>query len=120
MDLLPESVESLGMAQGHVAFYLGCVFFAAVAYFVPEPDLDSMLVSGSDGKDRNERGSRREVLFSGLITALGIALHNFPEGVSVFLATMKSPTTGLNLAIAIALHNVPEGFVLNDELCEFQ
>lgn len=46
---------------------------------------------------------------SGLITALGIALHNFPEGVSVFLAAMKSTTTGFNLAVAIALHNIPEG-----------
>lgn len=46
---------------------------------------------------------------SGLITALGIALHNFPEGVSVFLASLKSPMMGLNLAIAIAIHNIPEG-----------
>ena len=39
----------------------------------------------------------------------GIALHNFPEGVAVFLASMKSQAVGLSLAIAIALHNVPEG-----------
>ncbi len=30
-----------------------------------------------------------QVLLSGLITALGIALHNFPEGVAVFLASIK-------------------------------
>ena len=30
-----------------------------------------------------------QVLMTGLITALGIALHNFPEGVAVFLASMK-------------------------------
>ncbi len=39
----------------------------------------------------------------------GIALHNFPEGVAVFLASMKSQAVGLSLAVAIALHNVPEG-----------
>eukprot|EP00210_Caulerpa_lentillifera_P006054 g5786.t1 len=112
MDLLPEAVGSLGMSQGHIAFYLGSVFFAVIAYFVPEPDLDSMMGSESDDKNHNERDSRREVLFSGLVTALGIALHNFPEGVSVFLATMKSPMTGLNLATAIALHNIPEGIAV--------
>ena len=52
---------------------------------------------------------RREILLSGLITAVGIALHNFPEGISVFLASMKSTSTGLDLAVAIALHNIPEG-----------
>ena len=52
---------------------------------------------------------KKEILMSGLITAIGIALHNFPEGVSVFLASMKSTATGLNLAIAIAMHNIPEG-----------
>jgi ZIP family zinc transporter len=46
---------------------------------------------------------------SGLITAIGIALHNFPEGVAVFLASMKSHAVGASLAFAIALHNVPEG-----------
>eukprot|EP00193_Tetraselmis_chui_P011364 CAMPEP_0177775942 /NCGR_PEP_ID=MMETSP0491_2-20121128/14416_1 /TAXON_ID=63592 /ORGANISM="Tetraselmis chuii, Strain PLY429" /LENGTH=155 /DNA_ID=CAMNT_0019294635 /DNA_START=1 /DNA_END=468 /DNA_ORIENTATION=- len=48
-------------------------------------------------------------MFSGLVTAVGIALHNFPEGVAVLLASMKSSQVGLSVAIAIALHNVPEG-----------
>lgn len=56
-----------------------------------------------------KREARRKVLLSGLITALGIALHNFPEGVAVFLASLKSPSIGVSLAIAIALHNIPEG-----------
>jgi ZIP family zinc transporter len=56
-----------------------------------------------------KREARRKVLMSGLITALGIALHNFPEGVAVFLASLKSPSIGVSLAVAIALHNIPEG-----------
>eukprot|EP00798_Chlamydomonas_sp_ICE-L_P008617 gene8617-34060_t len=60
--------------------------------------------------DREQkREAKKRVLMSGLITAIGIALHNFPEGVAVFLASMKSPAIGLSLALAIALHNVPEG-----------
>lgn len=55
------------------------------------------------------REAKKRVLLSGLITALGIALHNFPEGVAVFLASYKSSAVGASLAIAIALHNVPEG-----------
>jgi zinc transporter ZupT len=39
--------------------------------------------------------AKKRVLMSGLITAVGIALHNLPEGVAVFLASMKSPS-GMN------------------------
>lgn len=61
-------------------------------------------------KDRlARREAKKRVLLSGLITAIGIALHNFPEGVAVFLASMKSHAIGASLAFAIALHNVPEG-----------
>ena len=69
-----------------------------------------------------------------LITALGISLHNFPEGLIVFNATvvgvcsLAPPTTfslayifqyltqctgrGLVVALAIALHNIPEGIAV--------
>uniref|UniRef100_A0A3Q7WZL6 Zinc transporter ZTP29-like n=1 Tax=Cicer arietinum TaxID=3827 RepID=A0A3Q7WZL6_CICAR len=40
---------------------------------------------------------------------LGISLHNFPEGTTVFLGSMKGLHVGINLALAIALHNIPEG-----------
>uniref|UniRef100_A0A453NLZ0 Zinc transporter ZTP29 n=1 Tax=Aegilops tauschii subsp. strangulata TaxID=200361 RepID=A0A453NLZ0_AEGTS len=52
---------------------------------------------------------RRQVLFSGIITAVGISLHNFPEGMAVFLGSVKGLRVGVNLAFAIALHNIPEG-----------
>ncbi len=45
----------------------------------------------------------------GLLTGLAIALHNFPEGLATFVATLSNPSLGLALAIAIALHNIPEG-----------
>ncbi|MCH89906.1 zinc transporter ZTP29-like, partial [Trifolium medium] len=38
----------------------------------------------------------------------GISLHNFPEGMAVFLGSMKGLRVGINLALAIALHNIPE------------
>lgn len=45
----------------------------------------------------------------GLLTGLAIALHNFPEGLATFVATLSSPALGGALALAIALHNIPEG-----------
>ena len=50
-DLLPEAVESLGFAQAYLAFYVGVAFYAAVAFVIPDPDLDSML--GTDSKSES-------------------------------------------------------------------
>ena len=45
----------------------------------------------------------------GLVTALAIGIHNFPEGLATFVATLHDPRVGGALAIAIAIHNIPEG-----------
>ena len=45
----------------------------------------------------------------GAMTALAIALHNFPEGLATFVATLADMKLGLALAVAVAVHNIPEG-----------
>lgn len=45
----------------------------------------------------------------GIITALAIGVHNFPEGLATFLATVDNISSGVSLGIAIAIHNIPEG-----------
>ncbi len=45
----------------------------------------------------------------GLMTALAIAIHNFPEGLATFLATVRDVRVGASLGVAIAVHNIPEG-----------
>jgi ZIP family zinc transporter len=45
----------------------------------------------------------------GLLTALAIGIHNFPEGLATFMAALHDPTLGLAIAVAVALHNIPEG-----------
>ncbi|RYR48189.1 hypothetical protein Ahy_A07g034187 [Arachis hypogaea] len=54
----------------------------------------------------------RQVLFSRIITAIGISLHNFPEGMAVFLGSVKGLQVGLNFALAIALHNISKGIAI--------
>jgi ZIP family zinc transporter len=41
--------------------------------------------------------------------AIGISLHNLPEGISVGAGYMHNPQFGLFIAMAIMLHNIPEG-----------
>ncbi|KAB5565095.1 hypothetical protein DKX38_005149 [Salix brachista] len=114
-DLAHNAINSIGFLRGNLWFFGGVVFFGIIANFIPEPTL----TSSSDVKSKKKNGDqggkdimkkhRRQVLFSGIITAIGISLHNFPEGMAVFLGSMKGLRVGLNLAVAIALHNIPEG-----------
>merc|ERR1711988_46497 len=65
-----------------------------------------------DGTSSDEKAvvtAGRNLQQMGLTTALAIGLHNFPEGLATFVATLDSPVVGISLAIAIAIHNIPEG-----------
>lgn len=44
-----------------------------------------------------------------MVTALVLAIHNFPEGMVTFLAALKDVNIAIPIAIAIAIHNIPEG-----------
>jgi len=52
---------------------------------------------------------RKQLARMGLHTALAIGLHNFPEGLATFVATLDDPKVGGVLAVAIGIHNIPEG-----------
>jgi len=45
----------------------------------------------------------------GVVTAISVAIHNFPEGLITFVGYVADPALGMSLAVAIALHNIPEG-----------
>lgn len=51
----------------------------------------------------------KKLLSMGVKTAVAIAIHNFPEGLATFVATLADPAVGITLAVAIAIHNIPEG-----------
>lgn len=113
-DLAHNAINSIGFLKGNLWFFAGVAFFAFIANFIPEPTLapvanEKNKKKGDDGEKDVMKKHRRQVLFSGIITAVGISLHNFPEGMAVFLGSLKGLRVGLNLALAIALHNIPEG-----------
>lgn len=53
--------------------------------------------------------SSPDVLKTGYLIFLGIALHNLPEGLAIGAGYTASGAMGLSIAVAIALHDVPEG-----------
>jgi len=60
-----------------------------------------------------ERGRMDAALIrSAYLVALGLILHDIPEGFAMANAYVASPELGVLVALGIALHNLPEEFVM--------
>jgi zinc transporter ZupT len=52
-----------------------------------------------------------------ILVAIGIFIHNFPEGIATLAGTLKDVQLGILLATAIAIHNIPEGIIVAAPVC---
>ncbi len=87
-----------------LAFFAGIGLLAVIDRLVPNPHGGIEFNGGqAEGHDH------RHVSRLGIMAALAITIHNFPEGMATFFATLDDPVVGVPLAAAIALHNIPEG-----------
>ncbi|MCK4319320.1 zinc transporter ZupT [Candidatus Micrarchaeota archaeon] len=103
-ELLPSAVADIGFLFGNLAFFAGILFIALIDFLIPHEYIaEHMKV---DKKNR-------KLMKAGVFIALGIAIHNFPEGLVTFMATLKDVNLGIPLAIAIAIHNIPEGIAIS-------
>lgn len=48
----------------------------------------------------------------GLILAITLAAHNFPEGLAVAVSSLESTRFGFVMTFVIAMHNIPEGMCI--------
>jgi len=114
-EILNKSIASFPLAYGAhhgfayatFAFLAGVVAIMLVDTLVPNPH-DSLASDDPALRERNRDYIRRV----GLMTAVAITAHNFPEGLATFFATLENPSVGLPLAFAIAIHNIPEGIAI--------
>jgi len=104
VELLPRSIESLGLGWGYGAFFCGLLFMFLLDVTIPHS------YEGVDegGKSRSEK----RLLRVGLFVMLGISIHNFPEGMVTLVSTLADPKLGIAIAVAIAIHNIPEGLAV--------
>ena len=106
MELLPKGLESGGEAMGITAFFIGITFIGMIDLFLPEAKNPHHYKDYSDIKEMLGDQSLKR---TGLLTALAIGIHNFPEGLATFGAAYSDAKLGIMIAIAIAIHNIPEG-----------
>ncbi len=97
----------LGFTYATFAFLAGLLLIMVIDMLVPNPH-DTLTADDPSLREHNREYIRRV----GLMTAIAITAHNFPEGLATFFATLENPAVGLPLAFAIAIHNIPEGIAI--------
>ena len=124
-ELLPEArglISATGMRHGEAfvlaAFFIGMGIITLIDFTIPEYEnpheasgltLDARTAAvGVLEQTGNEKALHR----LGLLSALAIAIHNFPEGIATFIGALNDPEMGAGITFAIAIHNIPEGIAV--------
>lgn len=110
LTLATEWGQRPGTAMTVACFFAGILLIGIIDRLVPsvENPHEAHRVEEMAEQPRNPKLMRM-----GLMTALAIAIHNFPEGIATFTTAVDDTTLGAAIAVAIAIHNIPEGIAVS-------
>ena len=99
-DLIPESMELTSILNTVVGIIFGVICMMLCDILVNR----KFSIYNSNTKNN--------LLKTGIIVSIGLALHNFPEGLAIGSGFKASITLGYSLALAMCLHDIPEGIAM--------
>ena len=130
-ELLHQAFDKVGFVTANLGFFIGIAFIAVLDILIPheykqehaetppEAPAEANLYPHRLRYRRGQKEQRSYLMRAGMLTAIGIAIHNFPEGLAVFSSGITGDRGfGLLVAIAIALHNIPEGISVSIPIWE--
>ncbi|MDT3698741.1 MAG: ZIP family metal transporter [Thermincola sp.] len=100
LDLIPSSLEQGSFRQTATGFSLGIILMLVLDLIL------SQIFTTPRSPNHNKQSY---FLKMGYLVAIGIALHDLPEGVAIAAGYSAQQHLGLVIALAIGLHNIPEG-----------
>jgi ZIP family zinc transporter len=138
LELVNEAWELGGFLTATIGFSLGALFMFALDYFTPhmrfgerevrqvreisQPRYEPFHRIGrrwQHGPMRRKTAiTDRQLWRTGMLLAVGITIHNIPEGIAVGAGYIHEPAFGIFVGIAILLHNIPEGIATALPLCK--
>jgi ZIP family zinc transporter len=107
MELVNEAWRHAGYLTATLGFGLGSLFMFLLDCLIPHIRFEEREGPKIDWK----------LFKSGMLMAIGVSIHNIPEGIAVGAGYMHTPRFGVIIAVAIALHNIPEGIMTALPLC---
>ncbi|MEG0132679.1 MAG: ZIP family metal transporter [Clostridium sp.] len=105
LELIPESIDKIGFIRSLIVIIIGIV----VVYFI-----DSMI--GVTGNKQGENKSNTKHTKVAILMALGLMMHNFPEGIIMGFGFVKGSGLGIKMSILISIHDIPEGIAMTAPL----
>jgi len=134
VELFPQAIEKISLSLGDLFgelwgvgfFFIGITCMFLIDQFIPEVENPHhIVVMMEDSAGTQQTGgvtehnhdanttltdtAKKDLMKTGLVTALAIAIHNFPEGLATFGTALSDISLGIVIMVAIALHNIPEG-----------
>ncbi len=138
VELLQEGIKIMGFFNGLLFFFIGMFIMLLIdvsishryefetLHLIYEETINNnnnnknSVIENSKPSQRGHHQHRHghyryqdKLEKTSLLVFLGIFIHNIPEGVATFVATINRVELGILLAIAIALHNIPEGIAVS-------
>ena len=119
MELIPEAKEVLVRSFGDktgtlnllLAFFGGMGLITLIDFIIPETNNPHEL---HDVEEMKKPDSQKQTLHRvGIVVALSLAVHNFPEGIATFTSALNGLSVAVPITIAIAIHNIPEGIAVS-------
>ena len=125
-ELLGTAIRDVGFVTANIAFFIGILLITLIDMFVPheyeEERATSSRLGTGDIRQPEKWGlplpvpppAKSALMRSGTLLTLGIAIHNFPEGLVTFACAATGDVAfGVMIAVAIAVHNIPEGIAVS-------
>lgn len=106
--LVPEPGNPHEMKNTHVRHPEGCTHRTGTwAEVTAERERPKLPTEGGEGH------KRQRMMRVGMLSALAIAIHNFPEGLATFASALHDEDLGVAIAVAVGIHNIPEGIAVS-------
>lgn len=105
--------DSIGMWITIASFFGGMFLIALIDKLIPSFENPHEVHKVEDIDKNIEMAKKQKLMKMGVLSAIAIAIHNFPEGLATFMAAIKDPSLGIPIAVAIGIHNIPEGIAVS-------
>ncbi|MBN1836719.1 MAG: zinc transporter ZupT [Spirochaetales bacterium] len=120
IEIFPKGMEEIAGQMGPrpaawltvVSFFGGIAVIALIDRLVPKAENPHEVRRAEEMARPAPPAEERKLIRMGAFAALAIGIHNFPEGLATFMATLEDPSVGIAIAVAIGIHNIPEGIAV--------
>ena len=117
-EIIAAGAPAYGKAYVLLAFFIGMGIITLIDFLIPEYEnpheasgLSLETQTAAVGK-LEQTGNEKALHKLGVLSAIAIAIHNFPEGIATFIGALNDPEMGAGITFAIAIHNIPEGIAV--------